>query len=94
MLCLVLVLMMLVVVRVTVIVFILFVSVDRPFVDGEFHPLNLLPLLPVEVKVKVAKRKLREFPLQRGGLDAEIYKSADHHVAADSGDAVEKECAH
>jgi len=58
MLFLVFVVMMLMIMGVTVIMFmiglILIVGVYGPFMDGEFHPLDLLPLLPVEMKVKVA----------------------------------------
>jgi hypothetical protein len=54
MLFLVFVVMMLMIMGVTVIMFmiglILIVGVYGPFMDGEFHPLDLLPLLPVEVR--------------------------------------------
>jgi hypothetical protein len=68
--------------------------VHRSFVNGEFHTFDLLPFLSIEVQVKVTQREFREFPLQRGRFHSEIDQRANHHVAADSRDAVEKKRAH
>lgn len=65
-----------------------------PFVNVEFHALDVLPLGAVVVHVKVAKLEFVQLPLEGAGLHAEIDKRADHHVAADSGNAVEIESFH
>ena len=92
------VMMLMLLVRMTlimiVIMSVLFRRVNHPFVNGEFHAFDLLPLLPVKVQMKISQRELREFPLQRGRLYAQVVESADHHVAANSGNAVEEESAH
>ena len=74
--------------------FVLRVRVCRAFVDAKFHPLDALPLLPLEVHVKVADVDLAERPFQRRRLHSEVAQRAHHHVAADAGDAVEKENFH
>lgn len=64
------------------------------FVNVELHTLDILPLGAVVVHVKVAKLEFVQLPLEGAGLHAEIDERADHHVAADSGNAVEIECFH
>src|SRR5688572_19587320 len=55
----------------------------------ELHPLDLLPLRAIVVHVKVPEIQLAEFPLQGARLHAEVDQGADHHVATDSGNAVQ-----
>jgi hypothetical protein len=74
--------------------FILVVRMGGPFVDAKLHPLHCLAFLPVEVHVEVADIELGEFPLKRGGFDAEIDERADRHVAADAGETIEEEDFH
>ena len=66
----------------------------RAAVDVELHALDVLPLGAVVVHVEVADVQLAQFPFERTGLHAEINERADHHVAADAGDAVEEEGFH
>ena len=68
--------------------------VRRAAVDVEFHALDVLPLRAVVVHVEVADVQLAQLPFERTGFHAEINERADHHVAADAGDAVEVECFH
>ena len=68
--------------------------VRRPVVDVKFHALDLLPLRAVIVHVEVAEVQLAQFPFERAGFHAEINERADHHVAADAGDAVEEKGFH
>ena len=75
-------------------VFVLVVPVHCAFVNGEFHTFNLLPFLSIEVQVKITQGEFRELPLQGGRFHAEVDQRANHHVAADSRDAVEKKRAH
>jgi len=75
-------------------VLILRVRVRRAFVDAKFHTLDLLPLLAVEVHVKITEVELRQLPFEGGGFHAEIDEGADGHVAADPGEAIEEECFH
>jgi hypothetical protein len=44
--------------------------VRRPGVDVELHALDVLPLRPVVMHVKVAEVQLAQFPFQRAGLHA------------------------
>jgi hypothetical protein len=64
-------------------------AVRVPLVDVEFHALDVLPLRTVIVHVEVAEMQLAQFPLEGARLHAEVDERADHHVAADSRDAVE-----
>jgi hypothetical protein len=68
--------------------------VRRAAVDVELHALDILPLRAIVMHVKVAEVQLAEFPLERARLHAEIDQRADHHVAADSGDAVQVKSFH
>jgi len=51
---------------------ILVVSVRRAFVNPKLDAFDRLALLALEVHVKVANIKLREFPLERGGLHTKV----------------------
>jgi len=73
---------------------VLVVRVRGAFVNAKFHALHLLPLLAVEVHVKIAEIELRELPLEGGRFHAKINKGADGHVAGDAGKAVEEEDFH
>lgn len=73
---------------------ILVVRVRRALVDAELHTFDLLPLGAVEVHMEVADLQLGQFPFQSGGFHTEVAQCADHHVAADSGEAVEKKSFH
>jgi hypothetical protein len=73
---------------------ILVVGMGRALVNAEFHAFDVLPFFPFEVHVKGADLELGEFPLQSGWFHAEIDEGADGHVAANAGDAIEKENAH
>ena len=66
----------------------------RAAVDVEFHTLDVLPLCAIVVHVEVADVQLAQLPFERAGFHAEINERADHHVAADAGDAVEEEGFH
>jgi hypothetical protein len=57
----------------------------------EFHSLDILPLFTVRMHVKVAEVQLSEFPFEGARLDAKVDERANHHVAADAGNAVEVE---
>ena len=70
------------------------VPVRRPVVDVKFHALDLLPLCEVVVHVEVAEIQLAQLPFERAGFHAQVNECADHHVAADAGDAVEEENFH
>ena len=63
-------------------------------VNVELHALDVLPLRAVVVHVKVSEVELAEFPLERARPHAEVNESADHHVAANSGNAVQVESFH
>jgi hypothetical protein len=63
---------------------VLIVGMRSTAMDPKLDALNALPLLPLEVHMKVADLHLREFPFQRGGLYAKVAKCAYHHVAADA----------
>ena len=69
-------------------------AVRGTLVDVEFHPLDVFPLRAVTVHVEIAEIQLAQFPFEGAGQDAEIDERADHHVAADSGNAVEVKCFH
>jgi hypothetical protein len=69
-------------------------AVSDPAVDVKFHALDFLPLLAVVVHVEIAEVKFAKLPFQGTGFDTEVDEGADHHVAADAGDAVEIECFH
>jgi hypothetical protein len=62
--------------------------------DIELHALDILPLGAVVVHVKVSEVQFAQFPFQRAGFHAEVDQGTDHHVAADSGNAVEVESFH
>jgi len=83
-------------VRVPVIMsaFILMRTMRRAAVDVEFHALDVLPLCAVIVHVEVADVQLAQLPFERAGFHAEVEECADHHVAADAGNAVEVEGFH
>ena len=66
----------------------------RAAVDVEFHALDVLPLCAVIVHVEVADVQLAQLPFERAGFHAEVEECADHHVAADAGNAVEVEGFH
>lgn len=85
---------LIVLMRVTVTMPVLLMRVRRALVNAEFHALDPLPLLPLEVHVEVADVDLRELPLERGGFHTEVAQGADGHVAADAGKTVEKEDLH
>lgn len=70
------------------------VSAVSRLMHVELHALDILPLRAVEVHVQIAEVQLADFPFQRAGLHAEVDECADHHVAADSGNAVEVNCLH
>jgi len=74
--------------------FVLVVRVGRSFVDAKFHAFHFLPLLPVEMHMKISDIELGELPFQGGGLDAEIDEGADGHVATDAGETIEEEDFH
>src|SRR3954470_6807428 len=73
---------------------VLLMRMRRALVNAELHPLDPLSLLPFEVHVEIADVHLRELPLERGRLHAEVAQSANGHVAADAGKTVEKEDLH
>jgi hypothetical protein len=88
---------MLMLVRVSVFVagaLVAMLLVRRAAVDVELHALDVLPLRAVVVHVEVADVQLAQLPFERAGLHAEVNERADHHVAADAGDAVEVESFH
>src|SRR5438045_989157 len=66
----------------------------RAFMHAEFHPFDVLSLLPLEVHVEVADVELRQLPFERRRFDAEIAKRTDRHVAANARKAVEVEYFH
>ena len=68
--------------------------VRRAAVDVEFHALDVLPLRAVVMHVEVAEVQFAQLPFERAGFHAEVDECADHHVAADAGDAVEVEGFH
>jgi hypothetical protein len=68
--------------------------VRRTRVDVELHALDVLPLCAVVVHVKVSEVQLAQFPFERARPDAEVNERADHHVAADSRNAVQVESFH
>ena len=72
----------------------LVVHVRAPFVNAKLDAAHILPLLPLEVHVKVANVQLRKLPLERRWFHAQIAQGADGHVAADAGEAVEEENFH
>ena len=88
------VLVMMVALAMLAVFLVLVVGVRGAFVNTKFHPLHLLPLLAVEVHVKITEIELRELPLQGGRFHTEINKGADGHVAGDAGKAVEEEDFH
>lgn len=90
----VLVLVMMVPLAMLAVFLVLVVRVRGAFVNAKFHSLHLLPLLAVEVHVKIAEVELRELPLEGGRFHAEIDEGADSHVAGDAGKAVEEENFH
>ena len=90
----VVVVIMVVVLMAVIVRFVLVVRVRGALVDAEFYAFHFLPLFPVEVHVKIADIELGQFPLQRGGFDAEIDKGADGHIAADAGETIEEEDFH
>jgi hypothetical protein len=69
-------------------------SMRRAAVDVELHSLDVLPLGAVVVHVKIAHVQFAQFPLQRAGFHTEVDERANHHVAADAGNAVEIKCLH
>ena len=79
---------------IAVLVFVLFVRVSRSFMNAKFHALDIVPLLTLEVHVKIAEIKLRQFPFESGRFHAEIDQCADSHVTADAGTAIEIEDFH
>ncbi len=82
---------------VTVLVVVRFVLIGRvggPFMNPKLYAFDILPLLPVEMHVKVAEIELRELPFKGGRPNAEIDERTDGHVAADAGKTIEKENAH
>ena len=75
-------------------VLVLFVGVRAARVDAEFHSLDVLALLALEVHVKIPDVQLGKLPLERGRLHSQVAERADGHVAADARKAVEKENSH
>lgn len=73
---------------------ILIVRVGRALMDAKLHAFDCLTLGAVEVHVKVPDIELGKFPLECGGLDAEIDEGADGHIAADAGETIEEENFH
>ena len=63
-------------------------------VDVEFHALDVLPLRTIVVHVEIAKAEFAELPFEAAWFHPEINERADHHVAADSGNAVQVESFH
>jgi len=88
------VLVMMVALAMLAVFLVLVVGVRGAFVNTKFHPLHLLPLLAVEVHVKITEIEFRELPLEGGRFHTEINKGADGHVAGDAGKAVEEEDFH
>ena len=62
--------------------------------DVELHAFDVLPLGAVVMHVEVTELEFAQFPFERARLDPEIDEGADHHVAADSGNAVKIESFH
>jgi hypothetical protein len=61
----------------------------------EFHALDAATALAREMEVELAAEpEFREFALEQLAGRAEIAERANGHVAADAGEAVEKESAH
>ena len=75
-------------------VLVLFVGVRAARVDAEFHSLDVLALLALEVHVEVPDIQLGKLPLERGRLHSQVAERADGHVAADARETVEKENSH
>ena len=73
---------------------ILIVPMGRPFMNAKSNAFDGLALLALEVHVEIAQVELGEFPLKGGRFDAEIAKRPNGHIAADAGNAVEKENTH
>jgi hypothetical protein len=72
-------------VRMMVMLFlVLLMGVGRAFVDGEFDGLDVLAGFALPMGVEIADLELAQFPLEGGGLDAEIAQCADGHIAADA----------
>jgi hypothetical protein len=64
-------------------------------VDAEFHALDVLARLPLEMHVEIAEPfEFRELPLEGGRFHPKIAEGADRHVAADAGKAIEEKNAH
>jgi hypothetical protein len=80
-------LMLLFFVLVVMVVFFLLVLVmgmGRAFVDGKVDGLNVLPGFAFPMGVEIADLQLAQFPLESGGLYAEIAQCADGHIAANA----------
>ena len=63
-------------------------------VNVEFHALDVLPLGAVVVHVEVTEIQFAQLPLERAGFHTKVNQGANHHVTADSGNAVEVESFH
>jgi hypothetical protein len=73
---------------------IVLLGVGRSFMDAKLDSLDPFSLFALEVHVKIAQHKFREFPLESRRLDAEIDQRADRHIAADARGAIEKKDFH
>jgi hypothetical protein len=84
----------LVLVIVVMLILILLVGVSRPFMDGKFHSLDILPHLPLPVRVEIADLKLAQFPFKCRGFHPQVAQGAHGHIAADAGETIEIEHTH
>jgi hypothetical protein len=73
---------------------ILLMGMRRPFVDGKFHPLDVLARLPLPMSVEIANVEFAQFPLERGRFHPQVAQGADGHIAADAGETIEIEHTH
>ena len=76
------------------VVLILRMDVGRSFMDAEPDSFHILAFLPLEMHVEISDVELREFPFEGGRIDAGVAESADRHVAADAGKAIEIQDSH
>ena len=69
---------------------VLIVGVDGTHMYSKMNTSAFSVRLALEVEMKRAEAHLGQFPLERRGLDAEVAKEADDHVAAEIAGRFEK----
>jgi hypothetical protein len=77
-----------------VLLIILRMGMGGPFVDGKFHSLDILPHLPLPMRMEIADLQLRKFPFEGGWFYPEVAEGPDGHIATDAGEAVQVEHTH